>query len=139
MLDADLATSPTELSCTGFVAVVFRRSLGDAMARSFVDDSHSMWRNLKGALAPVAAQHVLPGDLAFFTRESTNPGDPCTGPGGTAQEWHVMMVSLPTTMLIGACPMLEKVHELDTAQYVQRKDDKGRCWTLKEHRRLRGL
>jgi len=138
IFDVDLEAPPITLSCTQFIALVFQRTLGSAMALSFIDDAHSMWQDSKSSLTPVAAQDVQPGDLAFFTRDSMNPGDPRTGPEGTAQEWHVMMVSRSTSMVIGACPMLDEARELDAAQYVQ-QEDKGRCWILAGHRRPHGL
>lgn len=139
MLDADLTAAPAKLSCTGFVVIVFRRALGDALTQSFAHDAYHMWSDLPGGLTMVPTALVLPGDLAFFTREGDSSVHVHTGPGGSPQEWHVMLASIPATDVIGACPMRGLVEECPLVQYVEREDDRGRRWTLAGYLRPPGL
>jgi hypothetical protein len=82
---------------------------------------------------------ILPGDLAFFTRPGDASIDPCTGPDRTPQEWHTMIVSSPTTSVIGVCSTLGYVRELPVAEYTCLKDDRGRRWSLEGYVRPPGV
>ena len=112
---------PDELSCTQFLAEVYRRVVGDDRARQFVTgEAAAMFNHKSGNLTDVNAEMVLPCDIAFFIRDSVSPGD-WERPDGTASaEWHAMLVThAPSRVaLVGACPVLGKVAEIGLEDYL---------------------
>lgn len=138
-LYADAAAEPKELSCTGFVAIVFRRAFGDAAARVFIRDACTMWHERPGGLTAIPSGVALAGDLAVFTRTGDPAVDPRTGPNGAVQEWHVMLVSSPASMVIGVCSTLACVREVRLVEYTQLEDVRGRRWTIEGHLRPPGI
>jgi hypothetical protein len=126
----DPKVRPATLSCSQFVVVVFERVFLGRDPTTCLGDVRSTWKQL----TPTAAPHA--GDLAFFTRPGDSSVDPCTGPDGEPENWHVMMVSEPLTHVVGSCSLLGGVDEVDMNSYIAQEDKRGRRWERLGYRRF---
>jgi hypothetical protein len=118
-------------SCVQFVSYCYEQA-GRKEAASLVREAWDMWKDDRW-LAPVDTPE--PGDLAFFARPGEAAvGHPTTGPAGSPEQWHVMLLSGPRTV-IGACPMLDRVCEADLEYYLAVRDGHGNRWDFRGYRR----
>lgn len=120
MMHVDLALSPSTLSCTQFVVVVFRRTFGD-LAIKHLGDARSMFREPQAFFLSrlQVEEEAQGGDLIFYTRQGDAMVHPLTGPNGNPEQWHVMMLAGPG-QVIGACPVANEVVRVDRIAYLVR-------------------